>query len=183
MVTRRASQHHQHVSEPMPSRFVITDHALSRFGERTALPDEGLRQSLQAELERGVPFGGQLGEDELYLLPSGDVAAVVWERGDGIVKTILTREHAIANMQSRGATLRSSPELHVVIRETELRALAELHFNTGVSRKRRNALLREHGYDPAGKAGKIYRAAYRAALEAKWAANREAYLQRKSSAS
>lgn len=34
MVAHRASHHHEHVRGPMPSRFVISDHALSRFTER-----------------------------------------------------------------------------------------------------------------------------------------------------
>jgi hypothetical protein len=42
----------------------------------------------------------------LYLLPCGLVAAVVRDHGKMFVKTVLTREHAIANMESRGAVLR-----------------------------------------------------------------------------
>ena len=89
----------------MTLRFVPTHHALDRFAERHPDLDEldadEQRQVLLAELDRGVPYGGQLGHDVLYLLPCGDVAAVEWERGRGFVKTILTREHAMANMQSR----------------------------------------------------------------------------------
>jgi hypothetical protein len=58
-----------------------------------------------------------------------------------------------------------------VIREAELRELAEEHFHAGLGRKRRNALLRELGYDPAGEAGELYRAAYRAVVEANCAAH------------
>ncbi len=153
----------------MASRFVITDHALIRFAERAslgALDADGQRAVLLAELERGVPYGGQIGNDALCLLPCGAVAAVAWDRGRGFVKTVLTREHAIANMQSMGAVLRSTPEFHQVIRADELRALAEEHFNAGLGRKRRNAQLRELGYDPAGEAGELYHAAYRAVVEA-----------------
>ena len=95
----------------MATRFVITDHALDRFIERAELdypePDQ-YRALLVAELDWGVPFGGQVGTDELYLLPCGLVAAVAWDHGSGFVKTVLTREYAIANMESRGAILRFS---------------------------------------------------------------------------
>ena len=93
----------------MGLRFVLTYHALSRFVEwhpdLGALDADELRQVLFAELERGVPYGGQLGHDALYLLPCGDVAAVVWVRGRGFVKTVLARAHAVANMQSMGTGL------------------------------------------------------------------------------
>lgn len=88
----------------MGLRFVPTDHAVNRFVERHPDLDEldanGQRQVLLAELERGVPYGVQFGRDVLYLLPCGDVAAVVWDRGLWFVKTVLTREHAIASMQA-----------------------------------------------------------------------------------
>ena len=88
----------------MALRFVPTDHALRRFAERypdlDALNVHEQRQVLLAELERGVPYGVQFGRDVLYLLPCGDVAAVVWDRGYWFVKTVLTREHAIASMQA-----------------------------------------------------------------------------------
>lgn len=92
--------------------FVVTDHALDRFFERYDGPDalrpDACERRLLAELERGVLFGGQVGDGELYLLPCGLVAAVV--RGDGcrIVKTVLTRAQAIANMESQGAILRGA---------------------------------------------------------------------------
>ncbi len=37
----------------------------------------------QLRLVRGVPYGGQAGREALYLLPCGDVAAVVWNQGWG----------------------------------------------------------------------------------------------------
>ena len=170
----------------MGSRFVITDHALDRFAERhaesAALQTNQYRELLLAELERGVPFGGQIGNDELYLLPSGNVAAITWQARTGIVKTVLTQEQAIAKMQSMGAVLRLARELPEqlpdtprAIDEAELRSLAEQHFKTGVGRKERNAILRQRGYDPAGEAGEIYRAAYRALIDAMWARKREEY--------
>jgi hypothetical protein len=42
----------------------------------------------------------------LYLLPCGLVAAAVCHDGKVFVKTLLTREHAIATMESQGAVLR-----------------------------------------------------------------------------
>jgi hypothetical protein len=127
----------------MPSRFVITDHALSRFGELSSLPGtaEDLEQALLAELERGVAYGAQLGNDVLYLLPCGDVAAVVWDHGIGVVKTILSREHAIANMESMGVTFRGSHKWTPEPDVAELRELAEQHFNSGETRKKRNACI------------------------------------------
>src|SRR4051812_16103220 len=90
-------------------RFVVTDHALERFAERhpelyDAEPEEA-RRVLLGELDTGVPYGYQLGHDELYLLTCGLVAAVSWRDGVGIVKTVLTKDHAIANMESQGAVL------------------------------------------------------------------------------
>jgi len=170
----------------MASRFVVTDHALARFVEQyqelEGLEADAQRHVLVAELERGVAYGGQIGNDALYLLPCGAVAAVAWNRGCGFVKTVLTRDHAIANMESMGAVLRLNPEFRQVIRADELRALAEEHFSAGLRRKSRNALLRELGYDPAGEAGELYRAAYRAVVEANRVAHREAYLRRQASA-
>ncbi len=189
------------MGEFMARRLAITDHALDRFAERHPefdglSPDEG-RQVFHAELERGVPFGGQLGHDELLLLPSGLVAVITWDDGVGVVKTILTRAHAIANMQAQGvlptayrhrgrpAARRPAEEPRepdppaVTPRaERELRQLAEQHLSQGIGRKERNALLRQLGYDPAGPVGDAYRDMFRAAREAKQAADREEALRK-----
>ena len=176
--------------QAMNSRFVITDHAVDRFAERhagvAALKPDQYRDLLLAELESGIPFGGQIGNDELCLLPSGAVAAITWKAGRGIVKTVLTREQAIANMEAQGAILRPARAARPQVRDpraastidkpkvkAELRALAEQHLKDGVGRKQRNAVLRERGYDPSGEAGEIYRAAYRALVDAMWARKRE----------
>ena len=94
----------------MATHFVITDHALDRFVERHGradhLTESESRRLLLAELERGVLFGGHRGHAALYLLPCGLVAATVRDHGTEFVKTVLTREHAIANMESQGAILR-----------------------------------------------------------------------------
>src|SRR6266700_2033998 len=125
----------------MSWRFVVTDHAFDRFIERAEfdnLESAQSRELLLAELERGVPFGGQVGNDELYLLPCGLVAAIVFDNGSGFVKTVLTRGQAIANMESRGAILRSARPFRHEVRETraasraELCALAERHFEAGM---------------------------------------------------
>ncbi len=161
------------------SRFVITDHAFSRFVERQPELDEAgsgeIRRLLLEELERGIPYGYQIGLDELYLLPSGLVAAVIWDEGVGVVKTVLTKEHAIANMESMGAVLKRT-SLHRPrataesepdpLLEANMRGLAEKHLSDRLGKKQRNALLREAGYDPAGHAGDVYRAAFKALREA-----------------
>jgi hypothetical protein len=57
--------------------------------------------------------------------------------------------------------------------EARMRQLAETHLGEGIGRKRRNALLLDLGYDPSGPAGDVYRTAFKAAREAKRAAERE----------
>ncbi len=186
----------------MAPRLAISDHALDRFAERHPELD-GLalnesRQVFLAELERGVPFGGQLGADELLLLPSGLVAVITWDEGVGIVKTVLTRDHAIASMQSQGllptpfrrrarpvgdlpskeASEPDPPRVDPRVEDT-LRQLAEKHLGEGIGKKKRNALLRELGYDLEGPVGEAYRAIFRAAREAKEAADREEALRKR----
>jgi hypothetical protein len=186
----------------MARRLLITDHALDRFAERHPEVDEltpsESRQVLLAELERGVPFGGQLGDDELSLLPSGLVAVITWREGVGIVKTVLTKGHAMANMQSQGvlptafrrpnrpgandpAEDASEPDPPATdpLLEATMRQLAEQHLGEGIGKKGRNALLRELGYDPSGPAGDVYRAVFRAAREAKRAADHEEALRKR----
>jgi len=171
----------------MNARFVITLHALRRFIERYAgIEDVNLgqyRPFITAELERAVCLGGARRTSQLYLLPCGLVAAVVWHDHKGFVKTVLTREHAIASMKSLRPIVRPARPLRHQIPDARtapstldskqkdaLRALARQHFNAEVGWKERNASLREHGYDPVGTAGEIYRAAYQALERAKWAA-------------
>jgi hypothetical protein len=90
----------------MARPLVISEHALDRFAERH--PEAGrleagqVRQVFLEELERGVPFGGQRGDDELSLLPCGVVAVIKRSDGVRVVKTVLTKELAIANMQAQG---------------------------------------------------------------------------------
>jgi uncharacterized protein (TIGR02246 family) len=60
-----------------------------------------------------------------------------------------------------------------------MRQLAEQHLGQGIGKRERNALLRELGYDPSGPAGEVYRAVFRAAREAKRAADHEEALRKR----
>lgn len=84
--------------------FIISDHALARFAERqagvAALKVQRRRRLLTSQLQHSVVFGEQLGNEELYLLPCGAVAAIVRTRSWRIVKTILTYDQALASMRS-----------------------------------------------------------------------------------
>jgi len=137
----------------MAAHFILTLHALRRFIERyPAIADlkcGQYRRFLVAELERAVRCGGSVTTGVRYLLPCGLVAVIVWHDGKGFVKTLLTLKPT--NWDALGA-------------------LARQHFDAGLSWKERTAILRRHGFDPAGAAGEIYRAAYQALERAKWAA-------------
>ena len=89
----------------------ITLHALKRFIERyDGIQDLKLgeyRPFLRGELERAVLFGGQFGTSTLYLLPCGLVAAVVHHGRRAFVRTVLTREQAIADRERAGAAHRA----------------------------------------------------------------------------
>jgi hypothetical protein len=92
----------------MSARFVITHHGLDRWIERAELDHLSWREAhdlLIAELGRGIPFGGQYGNQQLLLLPCGLVAAIVRDAGTAFVKTVLLRDHAIASMESRDTRL------------------------------------------------------------------------------
>ena len=88
----------------MAPYFIISDHALARFAERQAgvasLKVPHRRRVLLSQLRRSVVFGEQFGNEELYLLPCGAVAAIVRTRSLRIVKTILTYDQALASMRS-----------------------------------------------------------------------------------
>lgn len=72
---------------------LISDHALARYAERGG-PD-----GLPAVLKAAHPFGGQYGKD--VLLANGDVVFVTKKKGAGrVVITVLTRDMAIANMET-----------------------------------------------------------------------------------
>jgi hypothetical protein len=90
-------------------------------------------------------------------------------RPDGdtlLVKTVLTKQLAIANMEAQGLTLGSygaavlAPLRPLVWKRADLslQGLAEYHFRLGTGKKARNRALREHGFDPSGPDGHRYRA-------------------------
>ena len=81
----------------------ISVHEMERWTSYTGRTQKHLR----AELAQSIPFGGQLGNDSLRLLPSGFVAVIAKGR---FVKTNLSREHAMANIQV-GATGRRARQL------------------------------------------------------------------------
>ena len=83
----------------MATRFVITRHALSRFVERyeriNELTPDQYRPFLLGELERAVLFALQPHHERFLLLACGCAAVVVWHKGAGFVKTVLTRGQAM----------------------------------------------------------------------------------------
>lgn len=182
----------------------VSDHAVSRLRERhldsAGLSDIEARQVLLTELDRGIPFGAQCGTgaDHLLLLPCELVAAIRRDEDTLTVKTILTKELAIANMQARGILLASSRanllftarvdspldldrfletaerDRLQAARDSSLRRLAEEHFRLGIGRKKRNDLLRQDGFDPAGHDGGRYRTFFREVQLAFYSEPREA---------
>jgi hypothetical protein len=159
--------------------FLISDHAVVRFVERHEeageLDDTQLGPVLLAELERSTAYGGQIGGDQLRLLPCGLVAVV---GPDGFVKTVLTRQLAIANMEAYGLRLSSyrvsvsAPLRRLSAIPWPLRRLAEYHLRLGIGKKARNQALRDHGYDPAGEDGDQYRTIFRELRKAQGANGR-----------
>lgn len=82
----------------------ISTHAQERFNER--FPENDLEQ----ELKNAVPFAGQRYNQELRLAPCGCVFAIANKvEGTGkILKTVLTQEQAIANLQSHFPQIKTS---------------------------------------------------------------------------
>lgn len=70
----------------------VTYHAKSRFNDRFPF------LSIEEELKNSVPFGAQLGTDTYYL-SDNNVVFVVSKQG--FVITTLTKDQAIANMNSK----------------------------------------------------------------------------------
>lgn len=79
------------VINPHIGQLLVTTHASDRWEERGVQDD-----SLADVLKRAVPFGGQRGKSILLL--DGEV---VFATKEGIVKTVLTKAQAIANMQQQ----------------------------------------------------------------------------------
>ncbi len=77
---------------------VITKHAHERFLER--FPD--VQVCLTERVEAAVPFGGQLGDEEFRLDTEHDVVFVlVKTEKDLVLKTVLTRDQALANLATK----------------------------------------------------------------------------------
>lgn len=149
------------------SETVLSTHALDRFAEH--LPELLLQQ-----VEQGIPYGAQLGQDQLLRLPCGLIAATT-QTSDGqrIVTTVLPRDYAIANMQHRGLRVatQAQPVDHEQLQRLSaeehsqrLQKLAISHINSGYTKKQRNADLRQLGYDLTGEDGRIYREHYLAEM-------------------
>lgn len=94
----------------------VTSHAIKRFGERFSYGTPTRADVLRVVIalaRNAVPWGGQRGVDRYWLArlkgdPGRDVVLVTApnrERRGVIVKTVLTREQAIQNMQDEGLGL------------------------------------------------------------------------------
>lgn len=157
----------------------ISNHGLSRYMERFGGDENQMRE----QLSRAVPFGCQLGEDQLLI--DDEVVFVITK--DNVVKTCMHRNMVIVNMQSRIRGFRydepvipkvkppkgpavspkaakpEKPEIPVETRDM-INRLAESHcnkcfpccFSKGI-RKIHNASLRENGIDPTSELGAYYR--------------------------
>lgn len=119
----------------MTPKYIITPHAAQRWIER----GDG---DLMQELASGSRVGVQRGTDYLLLLPCEAVAVVA--KGDR-VKTILTKEQAIANMQMRigwhahGTTTSEKVANGLAV---SLGDLAARHVVDGTGKAKRNEELR-----------------------------------------
>lgn len=172
--------------------YKISDHAIDQFRDRHDdafdLTDEELRHILVVELEKSTPIGAQIGNDALWLMPCGLVAAI---RPDGsmlAVKTILTKELAVGNMQAQGImyALPNAPRHQArtvaptakrrILTDDALRSMARAHFNNSVGKRARKAALRQCGADPAGPDGARYRELFDEVRTAAYADRRKAYL-------
>jgi hypothetical protein len=90
-------------------RFVlVTDHAIDRARERCERmkwwADKDVRDQIIKVIRRGVDWGGQKGSGGLVLSMSGPMNGLVAACADMgcrvVVKTILTQDQAMANMQA-----------------------------------------------------------------------------------
>lgn len=75
----------------------ITDHARERYAER--FPDCG---TIEWQLGQARPWGAQFGYDSFLLSPDGVVFAMTNGRDGPVIKTVLTKEQATANMEMVG---------------------------------------------------------------------------------
>ena len=168
-------------------RLLFADYVMQRWLERGGAD----AASLIAHLENAVLWGAQRGEDVLFT--HGDhVFPTTRVGGAYVVKTVLTKGMAVANMQSRG--LHAALPIPVVQRApvpkikqadpTEydpdrISRLAAEHAFTGAGRQSRYELLREAGINPNGAVGDVYRVAYEAAAYLMLALNAAARIEPK----
>lgn len=150
--------------------FRFTAHARDRFKERC---EEDI--DIVDIIRNCVPFGAQKGDGRLYI--SADNKIVIAGAKDGkiiYIKTVLTIFQAINNMQKLGlfknnemqelfalaaeVQKRQSPTvIEQPLESYELKCLAEEHFAKCLTKKERNRILRDKGYDVEGIDGEIYR--------------------------
>ena len=150
--------------------FRLTSHAKERFKERC---EETV--DIVNIIRNCVPFGAQKGDGRLYI--SADNKIVIAGVKDGkhvYIKTVLTIFQAINNMQKLGLFKNNEmQELFALAAEVQrkqsqnatdepleshdLRCLAEEHFTKCLTKKERNKILRDKGYDVDGLDGEIYR--------------------------
>ena len=126
----------------------ITGHAKDRWAER--FPD----YDIEAELAQAIPFGGQRHGDSSLLSPCEAVFIVT---RDKVVRTVLTREQAMANMHMGTASMhRAQPIITSAnvppdcLDTVKLKQIAEEHavrFPNYDGRKTRHRELRDLGFD------------------------------------
>ena len=87
----------------------VDDHAMERWGELHGHSTDDIAVSLG----RAIPFGGQVGQDEMLLL-DGDVAFAVKLGRAMVVRTVLTKSMAVANMQNFIGSARKVAHINVV---------------------------------------------------------------------
>lgn len=79
------------VENPFVGKVEVSYHACQRWEERAS-------GSMEESLARAIPFGGQRGED-ILLIDGNIVFACATDDGICTVKTVLTRDQAVVNMQ------------------------------------------------------------------------------------
>lgn len=87
-----------------PGAIQVRAHAMQRARERCPevrdASDQELYEAIKRWIQNGLPLGGQTGNQSAWL--HGQIVVIVTHKECGIreVRTILTREQALANLQS-----------------------------------------------------------------------------------
>lgn len=126
----------------------LTQHARDRWQERFG------EYNLEKEFSQAIPFGGQYHDDQSLLAPCGAVFIVSPSQS---IKTVLTREQALGNIQSRMPVHRQhqstlAPQLPAAATRISLEELAAEHaqrFPNRDYRRVRNRELQTAGYNPS----------------------------------